>query len=178
MSYGDKLKDPRWQKKRLEVLERDDFTCQKCCDTETTLNVHHRVYFKNKDPWDYLDTDLITLCEKCHNLEYGMDSICHDFMLELRRCFWTEDINNMMISLLESSRCGGFGYNSKVIAEGIGLILKEKSLAVLVQAVACSDLSKGGPIMADRLVSYLMRVMQCTDHLGKDIKKVLESEKE
>jgi hypothetical protein len=25
MKYAEKLKDPRWQKKRLEVFQRDDF---------------------------------------------------------------------------------------------------------------------------------------------------------
>lgn len=24
MTYGEKLRDPRWQKKRLEILQRDD----------------------------------------------------------------------------------------------------------------------------------------------------------
>jgi hypothetical protein len=26
--YSKKLKHPRWQKKRLEILDRDKFTCQ------------------------------------------------------------------------------------------------------------------------------------------------------
>lgn len=32
MTYSQKLRDPRWQKKRLEILERDSFTCQHCHD--------------------------------------------------------------------------------------------------------------------------------------------------
>jgi 5-methylcytosine-specific restriction endonuclease McrA len=35
-TYGDKLKDPRWQKRRLEIFKRDEWTCQQCGDTETT----------------------------------------------------------------------------------------------------------------------------------------------
>ena len=66
MTYFDKLKDPRWQKKRLKILERDEFTCQLCNSTDKTLNVHHLFYFKNHDPWDYLDTMLLTLCQDCH----------------------------------------------------------------------------------------------------------------
>lgn len=27
MTYAEKLKDPRWQKKRLRILERDAFAC-------------------------------------------------------------------------------------------------------------------------------------------------------
>lgn len=64
MKYAEKLKDPRWQKKRLEVLERDGFMCQWCCDTETTLHVHHFSYGKN--PWDVSADSLITYCKHCH----------------------------------------------------------------------------------------------------------------
>ena len=66
MTYLEKLKDPRWQKRRLEIFERDKFTCTQCFDSETTLHVHHIVYVKGYDPWDYEDDRLLTLCEKCH----------------------------------------------------------------------------------------------------------------
>ena len=64
MKYSDKLKDPRWQKKRLEILERDNWTCQKCMDKEITLHVHHLKY--NGNPWELDEGDLITLCKHCH----------------------------------------------------------------------------------------------------------------
>lgn len=64
--YADKLKDPRWQKKRLEIFNRDGFRCQLCDDDATTLAVHHKRYTSGKDPWDYENNLLITLCEKCH----------------------------------------------------------------------------------------------------------------
>jgi hypothetical protein len=64
MTYQDKLKDPRWQKKRLEILERDNWTCQ-CCGSKTkTLNVHHINY--KADPWEVENCDVQTLCEDCH----------------------------------------------------------------------------------------------------------------
>jgi len=69
MTYQEKLKDPRWQKKRLEIMERDEFRCQYCGDDESTLNVHHYYYEKNKEPWDYNNDDLTTLCEDCHDSE-------------------------------------------------------------------------------------------------------------
>ena len=65
-SYIEKLKDPRWQKKRLEIMERDEFKCQKCHNPENTLHIHHFAYIKDKDPWDYPSDYLITLCEDCH----------------------------------------------------------------------------------------------------------------
>ena len=68
-SYSEKLRDPRWQKKRLEIMQRDAFTCQECGAAEKTLNVHHCFYEYGKDPWDYPDSSLTTLCEDCHELE-------------------------------------------------------------------------------------------------------------
>lgn len=68
MTYSNKLKHPKWQKKRLEILQRDQYTCQLCNDTETTLHVHHKSYSYGKEPWDYDNENLITYCELCHGL--------------------------------------------------------------------------------------------------------------
>ena len=68
-NYAEKYKDPRWQKKRLEVLERDNWTCQICDDTKSTLHVHHRYYRKGRDIWDYPLRAFVTLCESCHENE-------------------------------------------------------------------------------------------------------------
>jgi len=68
-SYYDKLKDPKWQKKRLEILNRDNFTCQSCMSDDNTLHVHHKSYDKGREPWDYPNTCFITLCEECHGVE-------------------------------------------------------------------------------------------------------------
>jgi hypothetical protein len=65
-TYYELLRDPRWQKKRLEVMEADRFACRACGDTTSTLNVHHLVYRKGAMPWDYEPGSLTTLCESCH----------------------------------------------------------------------------------------------------------------
>ena len=65
-TYSEQLKDPRWQKKRLEIMSRDGFTCKLCGDKETTLNIHHKQYDYNCKPWEYSDDKLITICEHCH----------------------------------------------------------------------------------------------------------------
>lgn len=66
MTYSEKLKSPKWQKKRLEIMERDGFQCQMCFDREETLTVHHKYYIRGNNPWEYDDDCLITLCEDCH----------------------------------------------------------------------------------------------------------------
>jgi hypothetical protein len=68
-SYSDLLQDPLWQKKRLEIFNRDDFCCQKCYDTKNTLHVHHKSYIPDNKPWEYPNGWLITLCKKCHEFE-------------------------------------------------------------------------------------------------------------
>jgi 5-methylcytosine-specific restriction endonuclease McrA len=69
MTYKEKLLDPRWQKKRLSIFERDAFTCRICRSQDKTLHVHHRTYRKDTEPWEYPDNLLITMCLDCHKEE-------------------------------------------------------------------------------------------------------------
>lgn len=68
-TYSELLRDPRWQKMRLEVLGRDGFSCQKCDDTTSTLHVHHTYYLRGNNPWEYPAESLLTLCDYCHQEE-------------------------------------------------------------------------------------------------------------
>lgn len=68
--YSELLKDPRWQKLRLQVFERDGWECQLCSSKTKTLNVHHKRYERGKNPWEYPIASLLTLCESCHKDEY------------------------------------------------------------------------------------------------------------
>ena len=68
-TYSQKLSDPRWQRKRLEILQRDNFSCRRCNSQTQTLHVHHVRYLRNREPWDYRDYYLVTLCKDCHTAE-------------------------------------------------------------------------------------------------------------
>jgi hypothetical protein len=65
-SYSEKLRDPRWQKRRLEILSAVDFTCRRCNATEKELHVHHLIYRKGANPWEYADQEFAVLCADCH----------------------------------------------------------------------------------------------------------------
>ena len=65
-TYAEKLKDPRWQKKRLGIMQREEFKCQWCGTGERTLNIHHGYYQRGIDPWEYPDDTLYCLCDPCH----------------------------------------------------------------------------------------------------------------
>ncbi len=69
MKYSDKLKYPKWQKKRLEIMGRDSFKCSNCNTDKIELQVHHLDYFPSLEPWEYPNDMLITLCEPCHSKE-------------------------------------------------------------------------------------------------------------
>lgn len=66
MTYAEKLKHPKWQRKRLEILSRDNFKCRLCGDEETELHVHHKEYHNGCEPWEYENSLLVTLCKHCH----------------------------------------------------------------------------------------------------------------
>lgn len=73
--YSKKLLDPRWQKLRLEVMQSNDFHCEQCMDGESTLHVHHKAYFKDHEPWDYLPRQLAVLCDECHESLHDFDAL-------------------------------------------------------------------------------------------------------
>ena len=65
-SYRSQYLDPRWQKKRLKVMESTGFKCENCQSETNTLNVHHKQYIPNRDIWDYRLNQFLVLCEGCH----------------------------------------------------------------------------------------------------------------
>jgi len=76
MSYSDKLCDPRWQKKRLEILERDGWKCHDCGSTRRPLHVHHCYYERGVEPWETQPPFLMTLCESCHEIRGRIEKDC------------------------------------------------------------------------------------------------------
>lgn len=76
-TYADKLKDPRWQKKRLEIFLRDNWTCKTCGDTKTELTVHHKEYKQDLEPWEYEDSFLETKCVNCHEQHHDISGGFH-----------------------------------------------------------------------------------------------------
>jgi len=96
--YLEKLKDPRWQKIRLKVFERDQWTCQSCYETETTLTVHHRYYLQDKEPWGYPIEALVTLCEECHREERENRPEEEQALLHaLREKYFASEVNQLAI---------------------------------------------------------------------------------
>ncbi len=71
MGYQDDMKNVSWQKKRLKILERDNWSCKSdCCKKRSQkLEVHHVDYIPDLKIWEYPDDMLLTLCSDCHTKE-------------------------------------------------------------------------------------------------------------
>lgn len=67
LSYAERLKDPRWQLLKAKILLRDKGVCFECGRQDKTLHVHHKIYLRGKDPWEYDEDTLISLCMDCHD---------------------------------------------------------------------------------------------------------------
>src|SRR2546426_945440 len=77
MMYIEKLRDPRWQRKRLEVLQANGWRCEDCGAGDKTLEVHHCFYIRQLEPWDYGLDLLMCLCRECHEFRQGREQAAH-----------------------------------------------------------------------------------------------------
>jgi len=98
--YSEKSKDPRWQRRRLDILNRDNWSCLVCGDKTSTLNVHHKWYKKGMEPWEYQDNCLATLCENCHNTEHSFQPYRDNILTVLLGSgLFMQDICNIAFNL-------------------------------------------------------------------------------
>jgi len=86
MSYTDKLKDPKWQRRRLEIMERDGWRCQICGELDISLTVHH-IRYLTPNPWEAEGRDLITYCEFCNAMAHTMNGCIHNQLFGTLGCF-------------------------------------------------------------------------------------------
>lgn len=95
-NYSEKLKNPKWQKKRLEVLNLRGFKCELCsCETKE-LHVHHRFYLKGREVWEYDNDVFQVLCCDCHTKEHENKNAVTEKIIEV-----IPDKYKRLISLLE-----------------------------------------------------------------------------
>lgn len=103
MTYQEQIKSPKWQKRRLEILNRDKFTCQICGDKESELHVHHIAYLKGRMAWDYNDKLLATVCSECHDSIHTMNYDAQIIIFRLFKKFGTDAVTKLFSYLIEIS---------------------------------------------------------------------------
>lgn len=62
------------------------------------LNIHHKRYILNRNPWEYDNVDLITLCSECHTKRHESEKI-----------LLYNEHGNIIKELIKCDRCNGSG---------------------------------------------------------------------
>jgi hypothetical protein len=146
VKYSEKLKDPRWQRKRLEVLSRDGWACMACADKTSTLQVHHKFYSGN--PWDAPMDGLETLCEKCHEWrtlfnKSMMAMSTKNAVIADAQYIGNDDLERQVKSIWHDVRSFLDGYgrvdNLPQFMEFVGVIRRPDRIPYLI--VFCDDIS-------------------------------------
>ena len=104
LSYEEQLKDVRWRRKRIHILERDGYQCRMCGTSgsgDNPLEIHHRYYEYDALAWEYNDSALVTLCNDCHDL-------VHKTISPL--CYSRNGEQLIPMNFTPCYRCGGSGY--------------------------------------------------------------------
>ena len=133
-SYLQKLKDPRWQKKRLEVLHNANFTCQLCYDNNETLQVHHLSYLNGKEPWDYNLNNFKCLCATCHEAISVIKWLDYNDIIKLIKVKSSNNTNNNVYIKYNNK-----DYNSEFV---FGITVDKKFNYPLLIHMSFSFLSK------------------------------------
>lgn len=132
MTYTEKLRHPLWQKRRLEILSRDHFTCTLCGDKDTELHIHHNYYTDNTEPWEYQDDALTTHCRHCHAVVETEKTVGRTVVLVAKKVPYND--NSLMSLFAMSEDAEGeqtvsiYLYNEK---------LKSCEIIVLLSADSC-----------------------------------------
>lgn len=82
VTYSEKLRDERWQRKRDKVKEKANYKCQDCGNKEK-LEVHHCYYKYGLEPWQYPIDSLRCLCSGCHEKRGKVEMVLRARMADL-----------------------------------------------------------------------------------------------
>lgn len=123
IKYYDLLDCLEWKEKRLRVIYRDKFKCRKCGKLDFKNHVHHKIYLKNKLPWEISEKYLETLCRDCHYEVHRNEVI--KIYEEYRGRF-----SETSYDFIFCPRCNGTNYlpNFKHVENGICFLCKGASV--------------------------------------------------
>ncbi len=126
MDFKDQYKHPKWQKKRLSILKRDNWKCTICTNDERQLHVHHHKYpAKGKFIWNINNKFLTTVCDRCHGLIHKLkdeDDTCLSTFVDQTGISYYDVIKTLvLISKIENNTDDGinliFNYLNNKIKE-------------------------------------------------------------
>jgi hypothetical protein len=164
-TYWELLKHPKWQEKRLRIMERAGFKCEECDTDKVTLNVHHKYYTKGANPWEYPDHALQCLCEPCHGeVHEWKEKLSHELAM-----LSTDRLQEVLgyVRGLQMEAGGGFDFEVENYAVAMGMVRVFLSLSRYQTAPPCIDLLglSDGPNMIDG--NMLIELCGCVEAAEK-----------
>lgn len=69
--YTDQLHQPEWEAFRQFIFVVRKRKCE-LCGSKVHLQVHHLHYIKDRKAWEYLPSDVMVLCHKCHKSAHNI----------------------------------------------------------------------------------------------------------
>lgn len=130
-NYSSQLRDTRWQKKRLELLEAANWSCCNCGSETRELQCHHLIYRKGKSPWEYPNSEIIVLCSQCHEYITKIQSEVNERILTYNAQMpGYSDAIHVILGFLDGM-CGKTARS-----------IKEESLAPYCNGIAHADYGK------------------------------------
>ena len=98
-SYGEKLRDTRWQQVKTRIQIRDNWTCRECGTRQGMHSVHHCLYLPNTEPWDHPDRYLRLLCDPgCHQ---EREKVEKELVLEYKKLMAGKSLAELRLMLEE-----------------------------------------------------------------------------
>lgn len=153
-SYYQMLKDPRWQRKRLERLQRSEFACDHCSRKDVTLHVHHLIYRKGAAPWEYANSELAVYCEDCHEFWHHAKAALDEAISHIADIYGLVDLV-------------GYAQALAIVHDPLGevTLYNGDSVQATAAALKCSDddliefavMHGNGPVRGVELVPWLKR---------------------
>jgi hypothetical protein len=137
-TYYELLRDPRWQKKRLQIMDRAGFRCEHCDEDPQTLNIHHSYYEKGLKPWEYPDESLHCLCEKCHKKTQNIKAQINRLIGTVPLTYQTQILGYVAALAMDNDSNEVFEVTDYEMAYGIGDYYKLKAEAIIDALVECT----------------------------------------
>ncbi len=142
-TYSERLADPRWQRRRLELYQRDNFECQHCSRGDQQLEIHHAYYVSGRSPWHYPGASLRTLCNGCHKIQQSVGPSAVFAWEVLAGLGMTENVNAMgMVRLLEQARRKS-GLSLEAIWDGLIKAIEHDQIDLIQLCAQTSSIRHG-----------------------------------
>ena len=101
MKYTDKLRNPKWQRKRLQIFSLAGFRCEDCGREDMELHVHHCDYVPNVEPWQYDRELLMCLCYACHEKRQKIENSIRVDVGKIARMMKPDELETVMWDVCE-----------------------------------------------------------------------------